>query len=209
MSRLLFFLVLVFLIFSCGKRKKIITVHPDGYYKEVYHVIDDTIKDGPYLKYFESGMLADSYMYVNNTIHGIRKIYSVEGNLEIEETYNKGTFHGPYKTYYPNGQVKKIQEYVNNKIEGDVKQFYEDGTLKAVIHFSDNLENGPFTEYHPNGKIHWKGFYERGDYEQDTLIEYGLNGELVRKMYCEQGICQTIWTPEKGDIELREIFVDE
>jgi antitoxin component YwqK of YwqJK toxin-antitoxin module len=209
MQKWLLFFLMGTLFLSCGKRKKIVTVHPDGYYKEVYQVINDSIKDGPYLKYFENGVLADSCHFVNDTIHGLRKIFNAAGQLEIEETYDKGVFHGTYKTYYPNGQVKKVQNYVQNQIQGEVRQYYEDGTLMAIVQFVENLENGPFTEYHPNGHLHWEGYYLGGDFEQDTLKEYNFQGELVRKLYCEEGICQTVWTPEKGNIEPEKIFSDE
>lgn len=185
-----------------------VIIHPDGFYKEVYHVIDDSIKDGSYLKYYSNDVLADSCQYVADQIHGTRKIYDPEGILEIEETYVNGQFHGPYKTFYPNGQVKKIQQYIDNKIQGKVTQYFPNGSLKAEVVFIDNLENGPFSEYHENGNLHWEGFYQGGDNEQDTLKEYDQTGILIRKLYCENGICQTVWTPEKGFVETKEIFTE-
>jgi antitoxin component YwqK of YwqJK toxin-antitoxin module len=206
MSRLIFLLPAILLLLSCNDRKKVVTVHPEGFYKEVYHVTDDSIMNGTYQKYYAEGQLADSCYYVDNKIHGTRKIYAKDGFLEIEETYENGVFNGPYKTYYPNGSVKKEQQYIENMIQGTVKQFYPDGKLKAAVEFKDNLENGSFTEYHENGNVHWQGKYLGGDYEQDTLKEFDKNGELIRILFCEQGICQTIWTPEKGTVELKKIF---
>jgi antitoxin component YwqK of YwqJK toxin-antitoxin module len=201
------FIALLLFLSSCGRDgKKIVSVHPDGYFKEVYHVKEDSIKHGPYMKYFASGILADSCHYSDGKIHGERHIFSREGYLEIIETYVEGHFEGPYSTYYPNGQMKKIQHYHADKIQGEVKQFYENGNLKAIIQFLDNLENGPFKEYYENGSLHWEGFYEGGDFEVDTLTEYAQEGNIVRKLFCEKGICQTVWTPEEGYIQRKEIF---
>ena len=181
-------------------------IHPDGYYKEIYEVTDDSIKHGTYLKYYSNEILADSCEYQNGKIHGERKLYSEEGKLEIVESYEHGVFEGPYTTYYPGGQIKKIQQYKSDKIQGILEEYYENGKLKAEVTFRDNLENGPFKEYHENGQLHWEGFYANGDYEQDTLKEYNLEGLLVRKLYCDKGICQTVWTPDKGYVETKKIF---
>ena len=75
--------------------------------------------------------------------------------------------------------------------------------------FKDNLENGPFAEYYENGNIHWEGNYLGGDFEQDTLKEFDKEGELIRILFCNKGVCQTIWTPEKGFIEMKKIFEDQ
>lgn len=200
-------ILILFTLASCSRNsKKVVIVHPDGYYKEVYFVKDDSVKHGEYIKYYGSGNMADSCYYVNGKINGERHIYSSEGNLEILETYDAGTFEGPYKSYYPSGKLKLIQQYTQNKIQGEVKQFYENGNVKAIVQFVDNLENGPFTEYFENGNPHWEGFYEGGDFEQDTLKEFNENGVLIRKLFCEKGICQTVWTPEKGYIQPKKIF---
>lgn len=209
MNRFLLIILALFILLSCQRKKKIVTVHPNGYYKEVYHVVDDSIREGSYMKYYENDILADSCHYVADKIHGTRKIFNPEGYLEIEENYQNGIFHGPYTTYYPNGQAKKIQEYVNNRIQGMVKEFYPDGQLKAEVSFVDNLENGPFVEYFENGNKHWEGFYQDGDFEQDTLKEFDQQGELIRKMFCNKGICQTVWTPDEGYVEPEEIFIHQ
>jgi len=203
----IFLLFLLSLIVSCKPgTKKVVYEHPEGYFREVYHVINDSVKHGSYYKYMANGTLVDSSFYENGLLHGTRKIYAPDGYLIITESYVMGDFEGPYKTYYPSGPVKKWQQYQQNKIQGEVKEFYEDGTLKAIVQFVDNLENGPFIEYYPNGKVHWEGFYQGGDFEQDTLNEFDEEGMLLRKLYCDQGICQTIWTPEKGYFEPEKIF---
>jgi len=205
--RFLTILITILLISSCDKGPKVVEFsHPEGYYKEVYEINDDSIKHGKYLKYFQNGVLSDSCDYINGEIHGSRKIFTETGNLEINETYDQGNFHGPYTTFYNNGQNKKIQNYLDNKIQGEVKEFFENGNLKALIQFIDNLENGPFQEYYENGNIHWEGYYQNGDFEQDTLKEYNVEGEIIRKLLCDKGVCQTVWTPEKGYRKAEKIF---
>lgn len=203
----LLLILLTFSILACSEYPKKITIeHPDGFFKEVYHINKDSILHGPYIKYYQNGIIADSCEFFNGHIHGTRKLYTEEGILEIEESYVNGNFEGPYITYYSNGQIKKQQQYVNNMIQGQVNQYYPSGKIKAIIEFVDSYENGPFTEYYENGNMHWQGFYQGGDFEQDTLKEFDENGSLKRKLFCEAGVCQTIWTPEKGNIEIESFF---
>jgi len=206
MFRLVIVLLGVLFLLACNKTKEVVIIHPEGYYKEVFHVVDDSIMHGEYIKYYPNGIVADSSHYVQNKIHGKRRIYTPEAWLEIEESYDHGIFNGPYKTFYRNGQIKKEQHYINNKIQGNVTEYYESGGTKAIVKFVDNLENGAFREYYENGKIHWEGFYQGGEYEQDTLKEYNKEYVLIRKLFCEKGICQTVWTPERGNIERSTLF---
>jgi len=200
-----FLLPVLFLIFSCSGNKKTEVLDANGY-KEVYYLDKDNVKQGTSLKINPKGTVVDSCFFKDGEIHGERKILTEDGLPDIVETYKNGLLHGPYTTYYPTGKVKKTQAFINNQIEGEVRQYYPDGQLKAVVQFKGNLENGPFREYFQNGRLSYEGFYENGDNEQDTLKEYNTDGKLVRKMFCEKGICQTVWTPEKGYIERKKIF---
>jgi len=208
MTRLIFQLLAIIVLFaSCNDgRKKVTYQHPEGYYKEIYYLKNDSTKEGRYLKYYANELLADSCQFVNNKIHGERKLFSDKGYLEILENYNHGVFEGPYITYYPDGEMKKNQQYVNNRIQGEVIEYYLTGKIKAISQMVDNIENGPFQEFFENGQLHWEGFYQNGDFEQDTLKEFNIQGLLIRKLFCDNGICQTVWTPEKGYFQPKEIF---
>lgn len=194
--------ILIFVV-SCinDGHKKIIVEDPDGYYREEYTVIDDSIKDGMYLKYFSNGKLSDSSYYRYDTLEGIRKIFSDKGYVEILETYKKGILDGPYLVYHPNGNIKIKQTFIKNELSDYSFRYYPNGVLLEKVKIENGIENGPFEEYHPNGKIHWKGYYEEGDTEQDTLYEFDLTGDLIRKLFCKRGVCNTIWTMKDGYIK--------
>ena len=205
----LFLLLLTLVCMACSNdRKKIIREHPDGFFREVFYVTDDSIRNGPYVRYSADGRMLDSCGYTDNKIHGIRKIFGENGNPEILESYEMGKFNGPYISFYPNGTIRKKMKYIDNKIEGELTEYHPNGKLKAILHMQDNLENGPFREFYPDGTIHWEGFYLNGEYEQDTLNEYNPQGQLIRKLFCEKGICQTVWTLEEGNRERTAIFTE-
>ena len=194
---------LLIFVYSCinDGHKKIIVEDPNGYFREEFIVINDSIKDGVYLKYFGNGVLWDSCVYKNDTLQGVRKLFTDKGKLEIKENYKDGVLQGEYVVYFPNGKIKLLQYYKNNVMQDTSYAYYDNGTLKEKVTFKDGLENGPFIEYYKNGGVHWKGTYFNGDNEQDTLYEYSDKGELIKKMLCNRGVCFTIWTKDKGDIK--------
>lgn len=199
------FLIMILVLtggYGCIKsnNKKIVVQHPDGYYKEVFYVVDDSIKEGSYQKFFPDGKLWDSCYYKNDTIEGIRKIFSNKGYQEVTEHYKNGVLHGLYKVFYPDGGLKLKQTYNNGVLEGYSYAYYPDGKIKEKVTMKNNEENGSFEDYYENGKIHWKGTYLNGDNEHDTLYEYNDTGILIKKMFCQYGVCQTVWTKEKGKI---------
>jgi antitoxin component YwqK of YwqJK toxin-antitoxin module len=108
--------------------------------------------------------------------------------------------HGPYKAYYPSGSLKVEAQYVDNGIEGDFIAYYESGQIKEKLVFEKNEENGPFIEYHKNGQVKWKGAYLNGDQEHGIIEAFDENGELIKKMDCDRGVCKTIWKKEGAEI---------
>ena len=195
MKFLLSVIVFIFFIFACAenRHKKVIVKDASGFFKEEFTVIDDSIKDGTYKKYYGNGILWDSCYYKNDTLQGQRKIYDNNGNLEIIENYKDGVLDGEYLVFYPDGQIKIRQFFKDNVLSDTSYVYYKNGVLKEKVCMADNKENGPFEEYYESGVLHWKGRYLDGDNEQDTLYEYDRNGILIRKMLCDKGICHTIW----------------
>lgn len=73
------------------------------------------------------------------------------------------------------------------------KTYYETGELKEEVSFVDNNENGPFKEYHKNGKTKYEGTYKDGDHEEGEMKVYNEDGEIIKKLDCKKGICNTVW----------------
>ena len=69
------------------------------------------------------------------------------------------------------------------------------------VAFEGNMENGPFKEFYENGKPKATGAYLEGDNEHGELLEYDTTGTLIARKQCDRGICKTLWTLEKGDVQ--------
>jgi antitoxin component YwqK of YwqJK toxin-antitoxin module len=140
-------------------------------------------------------------------LEGTRILYYENGKKEIEENYINGVMEGEYKSYYLNGEENVVAQFKNGVMTGMVKRYFESGTLMEEVTFEENEENGPFKEYYENGQIQWEGNYLNGDNEFGLLTHYNESGVIIKKMQCDSNaICQTIWTPEKGDIPLKIVL---
>ena len=65
----------------------------------------DTIKNGPYKKYYESGVLEEEGQYLNNELHGEGYRYFNNGRLKSQGVFKSGKLNGQGKRYYDNGMV--------------------------------------------------------------------------------------------------------
>lgn len=197
----------VSLLFSaCSniEKSKIEIKDEQGNVVEEYEIdLQDSAKDGSYKKFYADGQIYEEGFYEKGVLNGTRKLYYPSGKLQTEEVYSNGYFEGIWTSYWENGQKKLVGKYVDNAMEGEWKAFYDDGKLKEVVSFENNLENGPFIEYFPNQNIKAKGYYKDGDQEDGELLLYNENGELIKKMDCNLGLCKTTWSiKDSTDISL-------
>lgn len=204
----LFSLLLIFLLSSCSDIKKVEVTSGDGSVTETYHVNKSTNKkEGAYIRTNSAGTVLEESNYIDDKLDGPRKLFTEKGTLEIEEFYQLGNFEGDYKAYYENGQIELLGNYKNGAMSGVWKKYYESGSIMEEVVFINNQENGPFKEYYENGNKKAEGNYKGGDKEDGLLKLYAEDGQLTKKMKCTKGICQTIWTPEEGDIVPEELNI--
>jgi len=207
MIRTICFLLLILFLVGCKNDFKIVSEKNEFGQNISYQIHKETgLKEGAYTLKDSTGVLLEEANYLNDTLHGERKIYTEQGVLEAIENYKDGTFEGSYQLFYPNGQIKFAAEYRDGVLAGEAKSYYEDGQLKETVAFKDNVENGPFLEYHPNGNLKAKGSYFSGNHSEHGPLElYDENGDLIKKMNCEKGVCRTSWTREDGDVSTKKI----
>lgn len=195
------FFLLLFLA-SCTP-EEVTTTFEDGTVKEIYTINKEGLKDGMFKQYRKDGSLLEESEYEDDKLSGTRKMYFPDGKqVEIEELYKDDVMVGKHVVYYPNGAKLIESNFVDGKMTGILTKYFEDGNIMEVVTFEDNVEQGPFKEYYANGQVQWDGNYLNGDKEFGLLTQFDESGQLIKKMMCDSlGVCQTIWTPEKGDID--------
>lgn len=207
MIRNICFLSIILFLAGCQNEFETVTEKNEFGQNLSYQIHKESgMKEGPYTVRDSAGLLLEEANFQHDTLHGERKLYTEKGILETVENYSNGTFEGLYQIFYSNGQVKFVAEYQDGVLAGASKSYYEDGQLKETVEFKDNVENGPFVEYHPNGNLKAKGSYFSGNHSEHGPLElYDENGDILKKMNCEKGVCRTTWTREDGDVSTKKI----
>lgn len=207
MTRTFYLLLLILFVIGCKNDFKTISEQNEFGQKVVYQVhVETEMKEGAFTLRDSTGVLLEEANYMQDTLHGERKLYTDKGELEAIENYRNGMFEGPYQLLFPDGQVKFDAAYSNGVLVGEAKGYYSDGQLKEVVQFKDNVENGPFIEYHPNGNLKAKGSYYSGNHSEHGPLElFDENGDLIKKMNCEKGVCRTSWTRADGEVSNKKI----
>ena len=157
----------------------------------------DLSREGKYQRYAPGGVLLEEAFYQNDSLEGVRTLYFENGQPQYVEQYKNGNFDGPYKAFFDNGEVEVEGNYINDVMDGPWTTYYPTGGVKEVVTFANNLENGPFTEFYPNGVKKAEGNYLNGDREHGELKLYNEEGEHIKTMECDNGVCRTVW--EKGE----------
>lgn len=143
--------------------------------------------------------------YKENKLNGVEKIYFPNGQVEVSLTYKDGVHDGEFSYYYNDGKIRQKGAYVAGKIEGMLIGYYPNGAIKEEIMHLGGLTQGVFREYNENGKIAAEGTFtskgETEELEQGLFKEYDGEGQLIKKMYCKEGQCCTIWTLKDGDVQ--------
>lgn len=164
--------------------------------------LNTKMKQGAYTTFYPDGTVSSVANYLNDTLEGQKLWYFENGKIEIEENFKKGNYHGVFKAYFEDGTILQEGAYEDNMPFGEWLSYYANGKLKERVTFANGYENGPFEEYSESGVISSRGVYNDGPKEEGLLELFDSSGDLVKKMQCKKGVCQTSWTREGGDKEV-------
>ncbi len=196
----IYFCFAILLLSACSNFETVEKKDENGKITEKYTINKKSKKmEGAYFAFYPSGQKLEESFYLNDSLHGERKLYYENGQVDQIFNHANGMFEGKYQKFNEQGRLTNEGQYVNNMASGIWKRWYDTGELMEEVGIADNLENGPFKEYHKNGKLKAEGNYLDGENENGELKMYDENGELVKKMLCDFGICFATWTKENGE----------
>jgi len=197
--RLIPFLILFFLV-SCSNLETVENTDENGNRIKYGRRKNDYAREGLFQRFNAEGKLVEEATYAKDSLHGERKLFYPNGNVDALETYRYGVFHGPFRKHYESGKLQLEQTYENGAMQGFSLGYHENGKLAEKVTMVNNEENGPFFEYYENGKIMAEGTYLPYDgeaLEDGELEEYDENGILVRIADCKRGVCLTRWKKDQ------------
>jgi len=103
------------------------------------HSVKDTLKQGPWRLYYNTG------------------------KMNAEGSYFYGKMHGEWKYYnFNTGTLEKSERWKDGIQQGEQREFYPTGQLFRSIYFINGVYDGASTSFHTNGKLKSKGLYNAG-----------------------------------------------
>jgi len=196
------------------ERGKPVGIHLEYYQKETPDSINVLASalcysegklDGVQKRFYKNGKPEVVLTYKNNILHGLKSLWSMEGDLLEEATYLNGDLNGRYflvkddgakiithyqnnlkhgteEIYYPLhplfGEVKAFQAtYEKGLIQGEALEFNEAGTKIASTTYENGLKNGPALFYHPNETLMIATEF-KNDEQHSLTSEYYVSGNL-------------------------------
>ena len=200
-NRLFFFLLFLSLFAACAGEAIETVENRDTYgnLERFERRKKDFAREGRYQRFNPEGKLLEEAHYRNDSLDGERRLFYTNGQVDVVEHYDNGTFSGKYQKFSDKGALMLEQVFEKGQIEGPSIAYYANGTVAEKVMFKNGEENGPFTEYYSSGVLKTEGGYvpgEDGPLEDGELREYDSTGTLVRIANCKRGICQTQWKKE-------------
>ena len=167
----------------------------------------EKIKNGPFVKHFDSGQIKISGQYKGKKKVGDWKEFYETGELKRTYSYTKGKKDVENKYYFKSGSIKTETIQVN----GDkvFKEYFESG----MLYFEKKLGGGYAKEYFENGNLksegnyfeteltgNWKQYFETGELEWE--VEYAFSyPEGIYKQYYKNGQLKIEGINKKGKKE--------
>jgi len=121
--------------------------------------------------------------YKDGKLEGPYKKYYNSGVLKTEGAYHAGNQEGDWKQYHPNGQLKSTQHFVNDKAEGPYKEYYDDGTLNTDMLVKGGKMDGDAKYYDYDGKLYSIFSYAKGHFQKVQYFDKkgGVISTTLRK----------------------------
>lgn len=139
--------------------------YPSGKMRKKLTFLNDKIKDGKCIIYFESGQKQKEFAYKNQKVDGLYVIYFKNGQIDETFNYQNDQIIGPYKSYFENGKPASEAIYVDGKKQGESVEYREDGSVYYKKNFNRGKVDGDVHYYNKEGKE-----YGTVTYKNDRVI---------------------------------------
>jgi len=107
--------------------------YPNGQVKAEYTTNDQGQKIGPYVEYYESGVVKIKATYRNDLLNGSFSSYRPDKKLALRSTYRDGKLHGDYVEYGESGKIVRKAEYVDGQLHGPDRRMDGSKLLSEVL----------------------------------------------------------------------------
>jgi antitoxin component YwqK of YwqJK toxin-antitoxin module len=152
------------LIFSKDGKEAIATLYyPNGLVASTGKYVNQ-LKEGKW-RFFSvtsNDILISEVEYSGDKKNGPVVKYYSEGKVAEKLFYKNDLKHGECLKYYPDGTLTLKTNYINGNLDGKFEAFFENGRLEMLGQYKDNLREGPWIIYKKDGSLRFKTEYVSG-----------------------------------------------
>jgi antitoxin component YwqK of YwqJK toxin-antitoxin module len=167
-----------------------ITKHGNGKTASRGYMLNDHIKVGDWVYFFEDGQKEKQGTYHEDQKHGTWTFYG-NGQKGSERPYKNGELEGVWTSWHENGKKWGETTYKDGQAEGVWTYWHDNGQKKTEGTMKDDKKDGVWTYWDVGGNVTeinmwksgkmWEGAFTSYDiYTKDVKIETYTNGKLVQ-----------------------------
>lgn len=170
---------------------EVTTFYVSGVVKESYTFMDG-LRHGPFVEYLASGRPSIQGEFSKGKKHGEWLFYFADGTLEKQQGFLEDSLHGPYIVNYSNGNLKTKGNYQVGKKQGAWVWNMESGDVEMQGSFNNNLQDGDWTYYFSTGELSYNAHFNNG--LKTGLWEYFYkDGQEFRKGLYANDLKEGLW----------------
>ena len=170
---------------------------------------------GNWYWFYDNNQLKEEASYLMGKLTGQNKVYSRDGVMTINGSYQDGKSDGDYYSYYSTGQLEEHSIYKNGERNGLARVYFRNGSRKYEViykngektHYKAYFNNdtlyemyameggkaaGDYICYYNNGRVQSKGKYTAGNAD-GMWVYYYLNGNKKYEGTYDNGKTVGVW----------------
>ena len=128
-------------------------------------------KVGVWKYYDDQTILSSVEPYTEGALHGLSKVYFLNGKVAAETPYIDGLKTGAFIEYFSDGVVKIQGTYRDNTYDGEFVQFYADGKKMVQGQYAAAVKDGLWQYYADDGRLKAQQVYEKGKMVKEKIEE--------------------------------------
>ena len=190
------------------------TVFENGDYKG-YHsnlgllqsvgLFENNMYQGKWKFYYEDGETIKQIVeYVNDTLHGIREDYWVNGNLKSTVNIIKGKHNGESLHYYENGNLQEKNFLKDGELHGSMVKYYKNKNIESERKYWNGELIDSCKSYYDNGQLRLLQYFDLDTItmqKSGTQINYYPSGKVEAEITYKDNVAKLKRYYESGELE--------
>ena len=183
---------------STGGGKLTITKHDNGKTASRGYMLNDHIKVGDWVYFFEDGKREKEGGYVEDQMHGTWTFWLPDGSESWTANYKNG--EGSKNGMFAEIGTEIRDEWIRDAKEAGVSDEDISASMQRVLWghsgtkmYRESVKHGPWMQLDEHGKMHSEGTYKNGKQEGVRTL-WHANGQKSGEVTYKHGKREGVWT---------------